>query len=332
MNDAQVTDLLHQINDGHFLARALHVAAELGVADFVGEGGVLVAEVAEQVGAKPDPLARIVRLLASRGIFRLEGGLAAGRIFHTPASERLASSHPYSFRPFVRNTATIKSWRLPEHMTHMVRTGQPAAGEGTMWSQLAQNADDARIFDDAMTAKSHTQIAGVLGCHDFSVYGRVVDVGGGAGHLLRAILAANPSVHGVLFDRPHVVAAAQAKGGANDRLEFVGGSFFEEVPAGDATLLMEVLHDWSDAECLEILKTIRAHATPSSRLLVIEADVGEGDGPNWGKLLDIIMMTLFAGRQRTRGEFEALFAASGYDLVEAIPAADGSKIFVGAPV
>lgn len=330
MNDAQINDLLHQINDGHFLARALHVAAELGVADFVGADGAPVAQVAERVGAKPDLLARVVRLLASRGIFRLEGGLAAGRIYHTPASERLASAHPTSFRPFVRNTATIKSWRLPEHMTHMVRTGEPAAGQGTMWSQLEASAEDARLFDAAMTAKSHTQIAGLLGAYDFSGVDRIVDVGGGAGHLLRAILAANPEARGILFDRPDVVAAAAQ--GANDRLEFVGGSFFDDVPAGDATLLMEVLHDWSDEECIRILKTIRRRAEPQSRLLVVEADVGEGDGPNWGKLIDIIMMTLFAGRQRTRSEFEALFAASGYRLTEAIPADDGSRVFVGVPI
>jgi SAM-dependent methyltransferase len=331
MNDAQITGLLHQVNDGHFVARALHVVAELGVADFVGADGAPMAHVAERVGAKPDLLARVVRLLASRGIFRLEGGLASGRIYHTPASERLATAHPTSFRPFVRNTATIKSWRLPEHMTHMVRTGEPAVGEGTMWSQLEASAEDGRLFDAAMTAKSHTQIAGLLKAYDFSGLGRVVDVGGGAGHLLRAILAANPAVDGILFDRPDVVAAA-ATLGADERLEFVGGSFFDDVPAGDATLLMEVLHDWSDEECVRILKTIRRRAEPGSRLLVVEADVGEGDGPNWGKLLDVIMMTLFAGRQRTRSEFEALFAASGYRLTEVIPTDDGSRVFVGMPV
>ena len=331
MDDMQSTDLLHQINDGHFLARALHVVAELGVADVIGDEPMPVATVAERIGAKADPLARVIRLLASRGIFKLEGGLAEGRVSHTAPSRRLASNHPTSFRPFVRNTATIKSWRLPEHMSHMVRTGEPAAGEGTMWSQLEGSPEDARIFDEAMIAKSHTQIAGVLKSHDFSRYGRVVDVGGGAGHLLRAILAAHPGVKGVLFDRPDVVEAAKERG-SKERLEFVGGSFFEEVPEGDATILMEVLHDWSDEECVRILKTIRRSAAPGSRLLIVEADVGEGDDPNWGKLLDVIMMTLFAGRQRTRAEFEALFSAAGFRLVDATSAEDGSKIFAGEPV
>ncbi len=116
-----------------------------------------------------------------------------------------------------------------------------------------------------------------------------------------------------------------------ERLEFAGGSFFETVPDGDATLMMEVLHDWSDDECARILKTIRRNAAPGSRLLVIEADVGEGDEPKWGKLLDVIMMTLFAGRQRTRAEFERLFSASGFKLIDATPTADGSKIFIGEP-
>ena len=329
--DFESQDLLHQLNDGHFVTRALHVVTQLGVADVVGDEPMLVAAVAERVGAKADLLARVLRLVASRGVFKLEGGLAQAQVSHTPASRLLATDHPSSFRPFVLNTAQVKSWRLPEHMMHMVKTGEPAAGAGTMWSQLETSADDSRLFDAAMTAKSHQQIAGLLKAHDFSRYGRVVDVGGGAGHVLRAVLAANPRMRGVLFDRPDVVEAAKARG-SNERLEFVGGSFFEEVPAGDATILMEVLHDWNDEECVRILKTVRRNAAPGSRLLIAEADVREGGGPSWGALLDVIMMTLFAGRQRTRAEFAAIFSAAGYELVDATPTADGSMIFIGEPV
>ncbi len=328
--DFQSHDLLHQINDGHFLARALHVAAELGVADAVGDSPLPVVAVAERVGAKPNLLARILRLLASRGIFKLEGGLADGRVSHTPASRLLMSDHPETFRPFALNTATIRSWRLPEHMLHMVQTGEPAAREGGLWSELEASPEDARRFDAAMIAKSHTQIAGLLKAHDFSRYGRIVDVGGGSGHVLRAIIAAHPKVTGVLFDRPDVVEAAKNFG--TERMEYVGGSFFEEVPPGDATILMEVLHDWDDAECVSILKTVRRSAAPGSRLLIVEADVGEGDGPSWGKLTDIIMMTIFAGRQRTRAEFEVIFTAAGFRLVDAVRTEDGSKIFIGEPM
>ena len=301
------------------------------MADVIGDDPVPVATVAERVGAQADPLARVLRLLESRGVFKLTGGLAEGQVSHTSASRLLSTQHPASFRPFVRNTATTRSWRLPEHILHMVKTGEPAAGEGTMWSQLEASPEDARIFDAAMTAKSHAQIAGLLKAHDFSRYGRVVDVGGGVGHVLRAVVAAHPRVTGVLFDRPHVVESAKERD-SNERLEFVGGSFFEDVPGGDATILMEVLHDWSDEECLRILKAIRRSAALGSQLLVVEADVGEGDGPNWGKLLDIIMMTLFAGRQRTRAEFDALFSASGFRLVDVTPTEDGSKVFIGEPV
>jgi hypothetical protein len=236
-----------------------------------------------------------------------------------------------SFRPFCRNTSTHKSWLVPEHMLHMVRTGEPAAGEGTMWSQLQSSPEDARIFDAAMTAKSQTQIGGVIASHDFSRYGRVVDVGGGAGHLLRAIVAANPKVRGVLFDRPDVAEAARERAG-NERLEIVGGDFFVDVPQGDATILMEVLHDWPDEDCVRILKTVRRGAAPGSALIVAEVEVAANNEPEWGKLLDVVMMTLFAGRQRTRAEYERLFDAAGFRLTEATPTNAGATLFIGEPV
>lgn len=329
--DIESTDLLHQINDGHFLARALHVAGELGVADAVGDEPTPVRLVAERVSAQADPLARILRLLATRGVFKLEGGLADGRVSHTPASRLLAAGHPNSFRPFVRNTATTRSWRLPEHMLHMVKTGEPAVGAGTMWSQLKSSPEDGRIFDAAMAAKAHSQVAGVVEVHDFSRYRRVVDVGGGAGHLLRGIVGRWPSVQGVLFDRPDVVAAARSAG-STAGLEFVGGDFFAEVPPGDATIVMDVLHDWSDEDCVRLLKSIRRTAAPHSTLIAVETEVSGADGPNWGKLLDIIMMTLFAGRQRSRGEFSTMFAAAGYALKDVTPTNSDVTLFIGEAV
>lgn len=329
--DVQSTELLHLVNDGHFLARALHVAAELGVADVVGDMPLPVAVIAEKVGAQADPLARVIRLLATRGIFVLEGGLADGRVSHTPASRMLAANHPQSFRPFARNTSTTRSWRLPEHMLQMVKTGEPAVGAGTMWSQLKSSPDDARIFDAAMAAKAHSQVTAVVRAHDFSRYGRVVDVGGGAGHLLRGIVAKWPKVHGVLFDRPDVAEAAR-KSGTSSQLEIVGGDFFAEVPPGDATIVMDVLHDWSDEECVRILKTIRKAAKPGGTLVAVETEVSGNTGLEWGKLLDVIMMTLFAGRQRSRAEFEAMFAAAGYRLTQAVPTQSDVTLFIGEAI
>lgn len=163
--DFRSHELLHLINDGHFLAKALQVVAQLGVADAVGDEPVPVTTVAQRVGAKAEPLARVLRLLASRGIFTLEGGLAEGTVSHTAPSRLLASDHPHSFRPFALNTATTRSWRLPEHMLHMVRTGEPAVA-GSWWNELETDPEEARLFDAAMVAKSHTQIAGVIEAFD----------------------------------------------------------------------------------------------------------------------------------------------------------------------
>jgi hypothetical protein len=215
-------------------------------------------------------------------------------------------------------------------MLHMVRTGEPATRNGSMWSELSVSEEDGRIFDAAMTAKAHPQIARILRAHDFSRYGRRVDVAGGAGHLLRAILQQHPNVEGVLFDRSDVVEAAR-KGHGSDRIQYVGGDFFAEVPGGDALLLMEVLHDWDDESCVRILQTLRRSAAPGSRLIVIETEVSDDDRPEWGKVLDIIMMTLFDGKQRSRAEYEALFAAAGFRLAEVVRTGDPT-LFIGEPV
>ena len=325
--DTASVELLHQLNDGHFVTRALHVVAELGVADQIGETPVPVKVLAERVGAKPELLARGLRAVASHGVFRLTGGLADGEVAHTPASRLLAADHPASFLPFVRNTATIRSWRLPEHMLEMVRTGVPAVGEGTMWSGLVAAPGDARIFDAAMAAKAHSQVDVILRTHDFSGYGRIVDIGGGAGHLLKAILQSYPGVTGVLFDRPDVVEASR-QAETVERMEYVGGDFFAEVPGGDVVHMMDILHDWSDAECIRILKSVRRSAAPGSKLIVLETEVSNDDRPEWGKVLDIIMMTLFDGKQRSHDEYAALFQAAGFRLTEAVRQGDPT-LFIG---
>ncbi len=330
--DTESADLVMQLNDGHFLVRALHVATELGVADQLGDGPVPVAVVAAQVGAQADPLARILRLLASRGIFALEGGLADGTVRHTPASRLLAASHPQSLRPMILNTAEQVSWRLPEHMLHMVKTGEPAMADGSMWSRLEVTPERARLFDAAMMAKAHIQIHSVLETQDFSGFGTVVDIGGGKGHLLRAILERYPAVKGVLFDRPDVVASAAAGGDAGGRLSFVGGDFFADVPSGDLTILMDILHDWTDAQSLDILRTVRRSAKPGAALMLVELEVEADGGRDLGKLIDVVMMTIFDGRQRSKAQFGPLLASAGFQLTSATPTPSGSTVLLARAV
>lgn len=329
--DTQSAKLILQLNEGHFVTRALHVAAQLGVADHVGDDPVPVATVAARVGAQPDPLARIIRVLATRGVFALQDGLADGKIAHTPASRVLASDHPASLRPMALNSGQPVSWQLAQHMMHMVRTGEPAFAEGSMWSKLEVTPEEARVFDAAMAAKAHIQIDSLLHTQDLSGFGTVVDIGGGKGHLLRAILARYPASRGILFDRSDVVEAAAEAGDSGGRLSFVSGDFFVEVPPGDLTILMDILHDWTDDQCLDILRTVRRSASPGAALMLMEYDA-EDEGSDLGKVIDIVMMTLFAGRQRSVAAFEALLNTSGFALVSATPTPSSSTLILARAV
>jgi hypothetical protein len=183
-----------------------------------------------------------------------------------------------------------------------------------------------------MAAKSHAQIADSLAAHDFSQYATVVDVGGGQGHLLRAILGAHAGVEGVLFDLPPVIEEAR-RAGAVPRLGFVAGDFFTtEVPSGDAIVLMEVLHDWDDEHCAAILASVRRALGIGARLLVIEIELPEGRNADWAKLLDIVMLDAFGAKQRTNDELIGLLTANGFHVTKQTSTPGEATIVEAAPV
>jgi hypothetical protein len=213
-------------------------------------------------------------------------------------------------------------------MEHSVRTGLPAASEvfpGGFWEYLTQHPEEGRVFNAAMAARAQDAIAGILASYDFSGFGLIGDIGGGSGHLLRAVLDTAPGAKGVLFDLPQVLE--EASGMASERLTLQAGDFFrDELPSCDAYLLMEILHDWQDEEAAAILKAIRRAAPAHAKLLVIEAIIPDDPGPNWPKMLDIIMLTLFGSQQRTQQEYEALLAQSGFVLQREIDTGAGISI------
>jgi hypothetical protein len=329
--DMQSFDLVRQMSAGHYLTRSLHVVAELGVADAIGDGPTPVGAIAQATGANADALERILRLLASRGVFMLEDG----SVRHTDASRFLISSHPASLRSFTRMMAQPLQWGLAGELLHAVRTGQSAAERvhpDGFWGYLQSNPETERIFGAAMAAKASAQISGILATHDFSRYGEIVDIGGGQGHMLRAILDKHPGVSGVLFDLPAVIEGAKAAG-SGERLTFVPGDFLSDgLPSGDAMILMEVLHDWDDAHCARILQAVRKAARPDTTLLVIEIEMTEGDGPDWPKLLDIVMLAAFAARQRTNGEYGALLEANGFAVTGETRTGAGVVIIEALPI
>ncbi len=329
--DMQAFDLVQQLAASHYLVRSLHVVAELGVADAVDDGGTSVAEVAASVGADPDALARVLRLLESRGIFSLR----ADSVTHTAASQFLRSDHPASLHAFARMFGQSIQWDTAGDLLHAVTTGEAAATkvfpDGGAWGYLAAHPVEGAVFGEAMAAKSSVQIADILAAYDFSGDRCVADIGGGEGHLLRAIIGEHADVHGVLFDLPQVIDAARSAG-SNERLDFDAGDFFTSpLPSGDAIILMEVLHDWDDTRCAQILTAVRRTAKPNTKLLVIEIEMTTGSGPDWPKLLDIVMLALFAARQRTNGEYEALLTANDFTVTNQTSTPAGMTIIEASP-
>jgi hypothetical protein len=316
-----------------WVSRAVHIVAELGIADAVAIEGTPVADVARATGTDEDALSRIVRLLSGYGVFNLDGSSV---VSHTPASEVLRSDHPGSLRAYTQMFGLPVNWRTAEGLMHSVRTGEATAPrmfpDGGFWGYLASHPDEARVFDAAMVAKAAGQLRAILAAYDFSQFRMVADVGGGQGHLLRAILDANPRVRGVLFDLPHVIAAARA-GRADERLAYCAGDFFkDDLPGCDAYVLMEVLHDWSDAPAAEIVSAVRRSASGASKLLVIERVVSEGSAPDYCKILDVLMLGLFGGKQRTLLEYRELLAKGGFDLRREIDTGAGISIFEAEPI
>jgi hypothetical protein len=268
-------------------------------------------------------LYRVLSLLAGHGIFTVENG----RFAHTPASRLLRTDHPHSMRAFVRMMGLPAVWSSYGQLLHSVRTGQPAADElypgGIGFFEDDPSA--AAVFNAAMTAKAYHQIAGVLSAYDFRAFGVIGDIGGGRGHLVRAILDAVPTAHGVLFELPSVIEEARRVGA--DRLTFRAGDFFKDVlPVCDVYVLMEIVHDWPDNEALAIVQSVRRVAPSHARLLLVEQMIADGPGPDWAKTIDIHMMALNGGRQRTRSEYAAMLAQAGFVLNRVIDTGAGIAI------
>ena len=316
---------LREMAAGYFLPRCLHVVADLAVADVLDETPRTAADLAAAVGAHPDAHGRVLRLLSANGAFESQDD----KFRHSPASRLLRSDHPQSMRDFARMCGLSINWAVSGQLDYSVRTGLPAADKihpGGFWAYLAENPEANSIFNATMTAKAHGQVAGILASYDFSAFGLIGDIGGGRGHLLRAVLDSAPTARGVLFDQPHVIK--ETAGLASERLTLQAGDFFKDtLPVCDAYLVMEVIHDWADEEAVAILKAIRQAAPSHAKLLLIETMIPSDPGPDWSKILDILMLNWAGGRQRTLQEYETLFDSAGFSFTrEIVTGADISII------
>ena len=321
-------ETLRRIAAGYCLSRCLHVVANLAVADKLGESPRTAAQLAVSVGAEPEALGRVLRLLSAHGVFES----CDGKFRHSPASRMLRSDHPQSMRDYVRMFGLPPFWATFGEMEQSVRTGLPAGDKvtsGGLWAYFAQHPEANAIFNATMVTKARTQIAGVLAAYDFSGFNLIGDIGGGRGHLLSALLERVPTAKGVLFDLPHVVR--DEAGAVSPRLTRQAGDFFKDkLPVCDAYLVMEVIHDWSDAESVSILQAIRRAAPLHAKLLLIEEMVPDDPGPAWAKMLDIYMLTLIGGKQRTRQEYKVLLDAAGFSFKREIDTGAGISILEAA--
>ena len=313
---------------GHFLPRCLHVVSELGVADHIDNAPVSLELLARQSGCEAQALSRMLRLLETAALFQQSG---EGWV-HTELSRHLRSDHPQSMRAFARMIGGQIQWAALGELKSAAQTGQVAVATvapGGMWEYLKGHPDDARVFDEAMTAKSFAEIAALIPAFDFTPYRRIADIGGGRGHVLAAVLAAAPSASGILFDMPRVVAAAAPA----PRMQIQGGDFFRDaLPAADAYIVSQVLHDWADDEAATILRAVRRAAGTDSHLLVLEQVLPSGAAPHPAKVLDVVMLTLTGGRERSRDEYAALMEAGGFRLDKVVPTAGAVSVLVGVPV
>lgn len=320
--------VLYQLGVGHYVSRALALAVKLGVADRLGEGPRSFEDLARDTETHAPALRRVMRLLASVGVFAEDGD---GRFSLTPMGELLREGVPGSMKDAVALFAGVgiqDSWR---ELEYCVRTGEPAFKKDDpdrdAFTEMEKDPEAAATFDRAMAAFTSQTAQVVAGFYDFSAFKTLMDVGGGNGALLFGILNANPELRGIVFDQPHVVERARkeiARHGLEERMQAVGGSFFDEIPKGaDAIVLKHVIHDWNDEKATEILKRCRAALPADGKLLLVEgvypSAIDTSLESRGAAANDVNMLVVAGGRQRAEGEFRELYAAAGLELTRIVP-------------
>ena len=316
---------------GSWVTQAIYVAAETGIADLLAAGPKPAEELARTIGVHGESLYRVLRALATLDLFRED---EEGRFSLTPLGMLLASDAPGSKRSLAR-MAGAELYRSWGDLLSSVGTGAAAFDKAfgkPFFRYMGANPDRWKIFDDAMTGIHDAETIPVLDAYDFAPFRTIVDVGGGSGLALAAILRRHPDARGVLFDLPTVAERARettAVWGVSDRMEFAGGDFFDSVPRnGDAYLLRHVLHDWQDGEAVAILRNCRDAMRPGGRVLVVETVIPSGNAPCFGKWLDLMMLVV-GGRERTREQYEGLFSAAGLVPSRIVPTAHEVSVIEG---
>ena len=325
-----------QIVGGFWISRAVHVIAKLGIADLLKTGPKTAEELASATKMHAPSLFRVLRALASVGVLN---ATEDGRFSQTPVSETLVTDAPGSLRWFAVSELGQEHYPAWGNLMHGVKTGEIAFDNFfgvDVWKYFQQNPEDAAVFNDSMSGMTAAANEAIKSAYDFSGFETVIDIGGGHGGLITEILKNNPEVKGVLFDAPTVIDGARPKleaAGVADRCETVAGDFFKSVPGGgDAYILKWIIHDWNDDKAIAILKNCRNQIDRTGKLILVDCVVPEGNEPHFSKFIDLNMMVMTGGRERTEKEFAQLLAAADFKLLRVIHTDLPTSIVEAQPV
>jgi hypothetical protein len=338
MTDLQTTTAaqaqLMRLLTTKWLPPVIGVLAELKIADLLADEPRSAKDLACELGAHPTALYRLLRAAVSAGVFTEDDG----RFALNPVADCLRSDVPGSLQPAAVMFSLEPFWAPYARIRHSVMTGEPAFDHmyGTsIYRYLSEHPEQARLFG-AAAATFHAQaITHIADGHDFSQYGTVVDVGGGSGTLLAAILQRHPAVRGILFDQPDVVEKASEtfeRTGLTDRVELVGGDFFESVPSGDALLIKSCLHNFPDEKATQILRVMRRAMSDQATLLVAETVIPAGNDPHYAKLDDVEMLVIAGGSDRDECEYAQLLAAGGFAVEQVTACGDRFTLIEARPI
>jgi ubiquinone/menaquinone biosynthesis C-methylase UbiE len=325
-----------QIISGFWVSRSVYVTAKLGIADLLKDGAKTAAELASATNTHAPSLFRVLRALVPFGIVTQD---QQDRFGTTPVLETLRTDVPGSLRAFAMTELGEEHYPAWGELLYSVRTGgiafDKAFGE-PIWQFFASHPENAQIFNDAMTGVTGQATDALHAAYQFTGIETIMDVGGGHGSFLISILERNPNMRGILFDAPEVIEGAKApvaKSGINDRTQLIGGNFFESVPEGaDAIILKWIIHDWNDEQCVTILKNCHRSLPENGKLMLVEAVVPANQEPHFSKFIDLNMLVMTGGRERTEAEFKQLYENSGFRLTRIVSTESPFSLIEGVRV
>jgi hypothetical protein len=325
-----------QLMSGFWISRCIYITAKLGLADLVKDGPKTAADLAAATNTHPASLYRVLRALACVGVVTQDGD----RFGDTPVLQTLRSDVPGSLRWFAMSELGEEHYPAWGELMHSVKTGEIAFDHAfgmDIWKFFGEHPDNAKIFNTSMSGMTAQVNDALHAVYDFGGIGTLLDIGGGHGGLITSILRRNPQMRGILFDAPQVIEGARAvvdkSADVAGRCELIAGNFFESVPeGGDAHILKWIIHDWNDDQSLSILKNSHRALAENGKLILVEAVVPEGSEMHFSKFMDLNMLVMTGGRERTEAEFRDLYERSGFRLTRIVPTESPFSVIEGVRV